>query len=101
MTVLEAYRVINGNTVWVFTTKRNLNDWEVAEFEDLMSTLESVQLLNNDDQMVWNLEKIGIFSVTSYYKFLTDMGAGRQKFLLALLFSLGRRVGKKSSLWTG
>lgn len=112
MTVLEAYRVVNGNMVWLINIKRNLNDWEVKEFEDLMSTLESAHVSDSDDQVVWNLEKNGIFwslhTISSYTRWVLKKEDyfllsrfGRLKFLHALLFLLGRVAGKKSLLLTG
>lgn len=69
MTVEEAYRVINGNIVWCINVKRSLNNWEIEEFEDLLKCLDAQQISNRADQVVWNLEKDGKFSFSSYYTY--------------------------------
>lgn len=75
MTVEEAYRVLNGNIVCCINLKRNLNDWEIEEFEDLLKCLEAQLISDRNDQVVWKLEKNGKFSVSSFYNYLCDMGA--------------------------
>lgn len=39
MTVEEAYQAVNDRIVWSINVIRNLNDWEVAEYEGLMKML--------------------------------------------------------------
>ncbi|XP_021911993.1 uncharacterized protein LOC110825801 [Carica papaya] len=68
--VEEAYRVTKEKVKWSVFISRNLNDWEISEYGDLLKILEAQQLKTNDDLVVWKLEKKGEFSVTSYCRFL-------------------------------
>lgn len=40
---------------------RNLNDWEVDDFDEMWQTLESQRVSTSDDQIVWKLEKMVTF----------------------------------------
>lgn len=53
--------------VYVF---RNLQDWQVNEYEDLLELLANARLNNNSDKLIWDLKKNGKFSVSSFYKHL-------------------------------
>lgn len=70
MVVEEAYRVANGSIVWEINVCRNLNDWEVQEFEDLLLLLAELSVSNSDDWAVWKFEKNDVFFVKSYYHHL-------------------------------
>lgn len=50
--------------------KRHLNDWEIQEYEELLSTLEKQNVKKGSDQVFWKLEKRVKFSVQSYYRVL-------------------------------
>lgn len=64
--VNEAY----NSRVWAVDVSRNLQDWEVNEYEDLLQLLANVRLNNNSDKLIWDLKKNGKFSVNSFYKHL-------------------------------
>lgn len=48
--------------------KRNLNDWEISEFADLLHVLSGMHLSGESDQLVWKFSKFGIFSVRNLYE---------------------------------
>lgn len=70
MLVQEAYRNNNGNVEWLINVIRNLQDWEVREFESLVHRL-AAQVFSGEDKMQWKLEKSGNYYVKSYFKHLT------------------------------
>lgn len=43
----EPYKIINGKVTWMVNVSRNLNDWEVTEYECPLKTLESRELCGN------------------------------------------------------
>lgn len=59
---------------------RNLKDWEVEEYENLLLILSQIPLENCNDQLMWKLSKNGIFSVKNFYKHLT-CGDGNERVL--------------------
>lgn len=71
---------------------RNLQNWEVREYENLLQTLASQQVNLEEDRIVWNLEKSGRFSVKSYYSHLTRTDHVR------LLNFLARQIWKAKVL---
>lgn len=60
----------DSHSAWNVMITRNLKDWEVEEYVNLLHTLTDIQLCTNDDRLCWNLKKNGEFSVKSYYQFL-------------------------------
>lgn len=106
LTVGESYQFINGRAVWAINVQRNMNNWEVAEYDGLLQALEVHRVSTSDDRIVWKLENNGTFSVSSYYKHLCHRdAAGSSDFLAkliwrtkvppAFLFSHGMLVGKE------
>lgn len=71
----EAYSIVDGSREWNVKVTRNLNDWEVEEYEALLLLLSHIQFDNHKDQM-WKLRKQGEFSIKSLSKHLTS-GEGR------------------------
>lgn len=66
---------------WSINVSRNLNDWEISEYEDMLKTLASQQVKPSTDQIIWNLEEKEVFTVSSYYRFLVNGAAeGFQNF---------------------
>lgn len=45
---------------------RNLNDWEVSEYEALPHLLSIVNLNRYNDQLLWKLQEKGDFTMKSY-----------------------------------
>lgn len=52
--------------------REDLNDWEVCDYEDLLKTLASQQIIDRPDRICWLLEKKENFAVCSYYNCLVD-----------------------------
>lgn len=61
--VQDAYRINNGCVDWWINVSRNLQDWEVKKYENLLQLLASPGCLEPG--------KSGKFSVKSYYSQLT------------------------------
>lgn len=110
MLVENAYQVKNNSIEWPINVKRNLNDWEILEYEGILKILASQHISSQPDQIWWCLVKHGNFSVRSYYQLLFNVvlrGSsispgikyGKQRFLHVLLSSLGKLDGEKFSLW--
>lgn len=51
MVVKEVYKEHNGNRFWEVNVLRNLNDWEIQEYENLLSLLEAQKLNNSADSV--------------------------------------------------
>lgn len=56
---------------------RNLNDWEVREYVELLQILATQRINSNRDHVKWKLENDGEFSVRSYYKHIMREDFGR------------------------
>lgn len=46
---------------------RNLNGWEIVEYQELLGLLSNIKLDNHSDQRAWNLGNHCNFSVKSFY----------------------------------
>lgn len=64
---------------WNVLTVRNLNDWELEDYESMLFTLAGINLTNRDDKLTWNLNKNGIFSVNLLYRFLDSQKQNIQR----------------------
>lgn len=58
---------------------RNLNDWDVYDYESLLGSLASLALVESDNQSIWTLNPNRSFSVGSFYKYLVK-NAVEEKF---------------------
>lgn len=58
------------NNVWTVDVSRNLQDWEVNEYVDLLHLFAAVNLYNSLDRLLWDLEKNRMFTVNSLYHYL-------------------------------
>lgn len=65
---------------------RNLNDWELEDYESMLLILASVSLINRDDRLTWNLNKNGLFFVNLLYCFLDGQKQIVQELFLPRLF---------------
>lgn len=59
---------------------KNLNDWEISEYENLVGTLSIILLDGINDQPRRSLTNTGSFSVKSFYKHLTKQEDDGTKF---------------------
>lgn len=55
---------------WNITVSRNLQDWEIEEYETLLLCLSHVQIKNHGDKLRWKHKKNDNFTVSSFYDFL-------------------------------
>lgn len=60
---------------WDIKLRRNLGEAEKAEWDQLLESLREVNLENEEDEVIWALEKNKPFSTKSLYRFLTNRGA--------------------------
>lgn len=74
--VQEAYQIYNKCVEWSINVSRNLNDWEVNEYEELLQILDAQEVKSNSDQVVLKLEKRGEFTLGSYYRYLSGGAYG-------------------------
>lgn len=75
MYVREVYIGIGEDRVWNVQLNRNLNDWEIKDYQQLMRIVSQANMGNTPDCKKWTLGKDGIFAVKSYYRQLTlEMG---------------------------
>lgn len=77
MLIEEAYRRSNDGTEWTVNVYRNLNNWEVSEYEDLLRLLASQHINSSQDTITWKLSKSKDFSIRSYYKHTIRNGQTR------------------------
>lgn len=59
MLVEEVYVETNGSCTWSVNVIRNLNDWEIRDYEELLHMLSQFQINNELDQLLWKLNKNG------------------------------------------
>lgn len=59
---------------WSVNVVRNLNDWVVGKYEDILHLLSDVHVTTERDQIVWKPKKNGEISVKSFYEYLMGMG---------------------------
>jgi hypothetical protein len=60
-----------GDEEWDIDFRRTFGAEEVAEWEQLLLKLGGVQLNDLPDKTIWRLEKKGIYTTKSMYRFLT------------------------------
>lgn len=60
---------------------RNLNDWEINEFDSLLTSMCSISLDKNYDQPVSSFSSIRNFIVGSFYRHLAKDESTRNNFL--------------------
>lgn len=68
--------------VWNVEVLRNLNDWEVGEYEELLQLLVNVKMKTNSDSLVWKQKHDGNFTVKSYYEVLMGYNSNEASQLL-------------------
>ncbi|KAF5184955.1 hypothetical protein FRX31_025458 [Thalictrum thalictroides] len=73
---------------WQLNFRRNLREWEMTMFEDLISKIEVSTLVEEDDTWIWRWSKKARFTVKSMFKHLVNEKLER----------LGNRVVFPSSL---
>lgn len=77
-----------GGRFWNVEVKRNLQDWEVEEYENLLQTLATILLSKKEDKLRSNLMKNGNFTVNSFYRFLNGYSPTNQlKFPTKLIWN--------------
>lgn len=81
ITVEEANNDVGVNKEMDVNVIRNLNDWEINEYETLLHLLSLVNLSSNNDQTVCKLNKKGQFISKSYYNHLVrNLAIGETRF---------------------
>lgn len=69
---------------------RNLQDWEIEEYEHLLQTLFHIHLSDSNDKLIWQHTKSGNFLVKSLYKTLVGNNLQEQtKFLPNIIWKSG------------
>ncbi|GAU33935.1 hypothetical protein TSUD_357340 [Trifolium subterraneum] len=58
---------VDGEWVWDLKWRRNLFVWEADLLDELMRTLNSIQITNANDNWFWKHDANGIFFVKSAY----------------------------------
>lgn len=51
MMMQDAYRNNNGSVEWLINVTRNLQDWEIREFENLLLLLATQQMPSGEDKV--------------------------------------------------
>lgn len=68
MLVEETYVDSNGSCIWSVNLLRNLNDWKIRDYEELLSIVSQKHINTEPDQLLWKLKQNGEFSVRSFHK---------------------------------
>lgn len=71
MLIENAYGVGTPSS-WEVVVNRNLHDWRLVEYENLLQLLAGIRLSSVDDRSSWNLCKNSVFFVKSFYRSLVD-----------------------------
>lgn len=87
MKVEEACIEGNGSRSWFVSVTRNLNIWEIEEYESLLYLLSQFQLNGNSNRSIWKLRKNGEFMVKSYYNLSRRGGVGITLFLVKQIWN--------------
>lgn len=57
--------------IWRFFWRRNLFEWELQLFAQLLTVINAINLYNHkEDRLIWEPNKKGLFSIKSLYKCL-------------------------------
>lgn len=70
--LLENAYGISSPLTWNVTVTRNLKEWEVEEYENILQILVSVKMGTETDKLSQNLNKNGSFTIKSLYRNLID-----------------------------
>lgn len=73
MTVEAASAGERSGGDWEVAVTRNLNDWEVEEYESLLLIQSNLWVLRDEDKLIWKPKKNGVFLVKSYYEILLGL----------------------------
>lgn len=55
--IMDAYEGDELRREWTVNVTRNINDWELEEYEALLQLLTTAHLNINGDQLVWTLDE--------------------------------------------
>lgn len=99
ISVKEAYRDGAGGRVWHGKVMRYLDDWEINEYESLLSCLCFVSLNEDYDQPFWTPSSTGNFRATSFYWYLTKEEAKESNFLLEQIWKVNAPSRVASFAW--
>lgn len=55
-----------GRREWHVKVLQNLSDWQIKEYESLLSVLSPVSLSGAQDQLLWTLSSTGQFTVETF-----------------------------------
>ncbi|XP_021911806.1 LOW QUALITY PROTEIN: copper-transporting ATPase PAA2, chloroplastic-like [Carica papaya] len=80
--VKEVFRGVDGRGGWNLNLFRNLNDWGIDEFSKLLQVPAEVHLDTYKDKAVLKFKSDGIFTVKSFYDFLTTKAGAKQGLLI-------------------
>lgn len=70
--IIDSFKeIVGGKMKWQVNVLRSLNDWEINEYENLLSTLSLITLDGSNNQPFWSLTSTEVFLVKSFYKYLT------------------------------
>jgi len=63
---------------WNIAFRRSLSISEKQDLDDLILLLNQIDLVDGNDNVLWDLEKSKVFSTKSLYSFITNMGVTLQ-----------------------
>lgn len=58
----------NGCCSWTVNVSRNLNDWEIFDYEEILRLVSQCRIRDDADQVQWKPSKKGEFTVKSFYR---------------------------------
>jgi hypothetical protein len=59
---------------WVLDFRRNFGEKEMTEWRSMMEKLERITLTEENDKVIWKLEKSGNFTTKSMHRYITFGG---------------------------
>lgn len=62
------------NDCWQITFRRKFGPREMMEWDEIQECLNSIELSQNPDRVVWRLEKSGKFTARSLYNHILNPG---------------------------
>ncbi|XP_058092153.1 uncharacterized protein LOC131238046 [Magnolia sinica] len=102
--IADNYSIVANRVIWNIKCRRNLEDWEISEFVELLDYVHhAIPNQSLKDSLTWKADKSSVFTVRSLYTHLR-LSEGNRKFLINTLpsYITGRRAHRRhSATWVG
>jgi hypothetical protein len=77
---------------WVLDFRRNFGEKEMTEWRSMMEKLERITLTEENDKVIWKLEKSGNFTTKSMHRYITFGGIIDTRMMEILMAKIPLKV---------